>query len=491
MKRADRRAFTLAYAAWLIGIFAYFIPAATWNPVSRFNLTRALVERGSLRVDPYVASTGDRALVNGHWYSDKAPVVAVLAVPAYAAVRVVQSLRGVRPDFEAYSTARTPAVRVTPNQAFQQGLYVASLSTSGVAGAALGVLMFELLRRRGTVRRALLGSALGVLGTPVLGYATSFYGHVPAAAFVLGAIVCLDGRGQRFDDETPPRSRIRIAGACLALASGSEYLVTLPAAVVAVWFLTTLPAPLRLRAFGDLLVGGALPALLVAGYHTAVFGAPWRTGYSFETVPEFVAGHSGGFMGLRLPHLEGLFGLTFGVRRGLFYVSPVAALGLVLALRRTIRCRDWAMGAGLAVLGVLLLLNAGYYMWWGGAAVGPRHLIPGMVFLAAGVAFLPAFGRPWLGRVLVLLAVVSVLNALAIAFVGVEAPEHGDVLREFVWARMRSGRIAALSGASNLGLKMGLPAVGSVLPLLAWVVAGFLYLDRQVRGAGAPRRTSA
>jgi hypothetical protein len=71
MRRPDRRAFTIAYAAWLFGIFAFFIPPATWNPVSRFNLTRALVERGSFQVDPYASSTGDRAFVAGHWYSTR------------------------------------------------------------------------------------------------------------------------------------------------------------------------------------------------------------------------------------------------------------------------------------------------------------------------------------------------------------------------------------------------------------------------------------
>jgi hypothetical protein len=488
MRRADRLAFTIAYAAWLFGILAFFIPAATWNPVSRFNLTRALVERGSLQVDPYVESTGDRSLVNGHWYSDKPPVVGVLAAPAYAVVRVAQRIRGVEPDFEAYGTEKTPALRVTPNQAFQQGLYVSSLFTSGIAGIAVALLAFELLKRRTTTRRAFLGSALAVLGTPILGYATSLYGHVPAAAFVLGAIVCLDTRGQRPPDGLPSPRRLRIAGACIGLTAGTEYLVAIPAALLAVWFLAITPGPARWRAFLNIAVGGAVPVLFVAGYHTAVFGAPWRTGYSFETQPEFVAGHAAGLMGIRLPHFEGLFGLTLSVRRGLFYVSPVLALGLVFLARTIWRHRDWALGAGLSVLLALLALNAGYYMWWGGAAAGPRHLIPGMAFLAAGIAFLPSYGRPWLGRIVVLVALASALNAFAIALVGVEAPERGDVLRDFAWARMGAGRIAAMNGASNLGLKVGLPAVGSVIPLLAWVAVGFAYLWRQLAQGDARTR---
>jgi hypothetical protein len=169
-------------------------------------------------------------------------------------------------------------------------------------------------------------------------------------------------------------------------------------------------------------------------------------------------------------------------------VSPVLALGLVFLARTIWRHRDWALGAGLSVLLALLALNAGYYMWWGGAAAGPRHLIPGMAFLAAGIAFLPSYGRPWLGRIVVLVALASALNAFAIALVGVEAPERGDVLRDFAWARMGAGRIAAMNGASNLGLKVGLPAVGSVIPLLAWVAVGFAYLWRQLAQGDARTR---
>src|SRR5689334_21928584 len=111
MKRTERRTFMLAYAAWLFALFAFFLPAATWNPASRFALTRAVVERGSFQIDPDANSTGDRALVNGHWYSGKPPIVSFVAVPAYAATRALQSLRGTRPEYQATGTETMPAMR--------------------------------------------------------------------------------------------------------------------------------------------------------------------------------------------------------------------------------------------------------------------------------------------------------------------------------------------------------------------------------------------
>jgi len=479
MKRAHLRTFRLAHAAWLFGIFAFFIPAATWNPVSRFNLTRAIVENGTLSVDPYVTSTGDRALVNGRWYSDKAPVVAFLSVPAYAAMRVTQSLRGSRPEYRAYSTPKVPAARVIPNKAFTQALYVCSLSTSGVAGVAVGLLLFEFLRRRTTFRAAFIASSVAILGTPMLPYATSLYGHVPAAALILGAIVCLDRRGSRPRGAFPTNRNLTIAGACLALAAGVEYLTAVPVLLVGVWFLIPLSWHERLSAVGRMALGAALPALLVGAYQTALFGAPWRTGYSFEDRPEFAAGHAIGLLGIHLPHWDGIFGLSFGVRRGLFYLAPVLVLGLFFTLRYVARRRDWATIAGLIVLFSLFFLNAGYYMWWGGASAGPRHLMPGLAFLAVGLAAVVRTKYRIVRALGAVLALVSVANCVAVTLVGIEAPEQGDILRGFVWPRFRAAHFASMNGASNLGLKLGLSPVASVLPLLAWGVLGYQYLLRQ------------
>src|SRR5260221_2607216 len=82
--RDSERWFSAAYGIWLFGLFAYFVPAATWNPVSRFDLTRSIVERGVLNIDDLVSDTGDRAHRGEHWYTDKAPIPSLIAVPAYA-----------------------------------------------------------------------------------------------------------------------------------------------------------------------------------------------------------------------------------------------------------------------------------------------------------------------------------------------------------------------------------------------------------------------
>ena len=480
LKRVELSGFRLAHAAWLFGIFAFFLPTATWNPVSRFDLTRAIVEDHSLRIDPYVKNTGDRAFVHGRWYTDKPPIVSFVAVPIYAAVHLVQKARTLEPDYEVFGTLLHPAARVAPNKAFQQALYACSLATSGVAGIAVGLLLFELLRRRTSSRIAFASSTLVLLGTPLFPYSTSFYSHVPTAALLLAALVCLDQRGVRPLGSLPSPSRLRIAGACLALAPGCEYLTAAPAALLGLWFLAVTPPAQRLRALGGLALGAALPVAVLAAYHTAAFGLPWRTGYSFMTNPEFVAGHASGLLGIHLPTGRGAFGLSFGVRRGLFYLSPVAVIGVLFGIAHARRRRDWVFGAGLAALGLLFCLNAGYYMWWGGAANGARHLIPALPFLAAGVMVGLRARQRWVRGLTLATGLLSVLNYTVLTAVGIEAPERGDLLYAYAWPRLQSGRLATFAGGSNLGLKLGLPGAASLVPLVLWGSLGFAYLWLQV-----------
>src|SRR6185503_12099361 len=120
----------------------------TWNPVSHLDLTRAVVERGTLSIDAWVDNTGDRALAGGHWYTEKAPLPSFLAVPAYVVVHATQYVRGEAPEYSVFSREDIPAQRVVVNHAFQQSLYVCSLSTAGAGTALIGVLLFFVLRKR-------------------------------------------------------------------------------------------------------------------------------------------------------------------------------------------------------------------------------------------------------------------------------------------------------------------------------------------------------
>jgi hypothetical protein len=502
---ASNGARALRGTAGLLGLllfvtYAYFIPAPAWNETSRFNLVRSLVERGRLDIDPFHQNTGDKAFRDGHHYSDKAPGASLLAAPVYAAYYGWLHLSGREVPAQIVRPARPGADEIDPwagegyvlfNPAFRRALYVCNLFTNALAGAALGALFFLVLAGRGVPLRLALASTLALaLGSLVFPYATMFYGHVLAAAFLFGAFFLLEAssnqkvaaaHGPPGQDATESIGfsgrKVAAAGALAGLAVATELPAAIGTLVLGLYAASTVRKSLRLRALA-LFFAGALPPLLVlAGYHTAAFGSPLRSGYSFVATTEFAEGMSRGLFGIGVPRPSVLLELLFGRARGLLYVAPVLVLGLIGLVRGVLSARGGGprremAAAGLLVLG-FLIMNAGYYMWWGGAALGPRHLIPALPFACLGIPqALPATRRRLAYALLLPLLVVSVGNQLVATAVSPLAPVETDVLRDHVWAHFLAGRIAILPGAANGGMLLGLRGPASLLPLLAvWLLA--------------------
>src|SRR5437867_6129209 len=73
------------------------------NSWARMGLVFAVVERGELNIDPVIRTgvTHDWSQAGGHYYSNKAPGPAFLAVPFYFVQHVVQKAIGVNDDSPA------------------------------------------------------------------------------------------------------------------------------------------------------------------------------------------------------------------------------------------------------------------------------------------------------------------------------------------------------------------------------------------------------
>src|SRR5258705_9840378 len=91
----QRRALLIFAVAFIS--YAYFYQGGGWNQNSRFDLVRAIVEQGTLRIDAYHENTFDKAYYEGHYYSDKAPGLALLALPAAALPRPLLHVIGIDP----------------------------------------------------------------------------------------------------------------------------------------------------------------------------------------------------------------------------------------------------------------------------------------------------------------------------------------------------------------------------------------------------------
>ena len=82
----------LALAAILLVGLAYatMIQSFSWNQTSHYDLIRSLNNDGTT-IDAYQENTGDKAFYKGHWYSARAPGLALFALPFYDALNLVDA----------------------------------------------------------------------------------------------------------------------------------------------------------------------------------------------------------------------------------------------------------------------------------------------------------------------------------------------------------------------------------------------------------------
>ena len=99
---------------WLLVVcYAYFIPMGpNWNADSRLYTTFAIVDHHTLTIDAYRQRLGDISFARGHYYSDKAPGLSLLAVVPYIGLHMVlPGLRG--RGYDSYSRMRFSIKRDT------------------------------------------------------------------------------------------------------------------------------------------------------------------------------------------------------------------------------------------------------------------------------------------------------------------------------------------------------------------------------------------
>jgi len=454
-----RRRVSVPLFALVFGTYAYFYQAGGWNQNSRFDLTRAIVEQGTLSIDAFQENTGDKALRDGHWYTDKAPGLSLLAVPAYALVHAVRA------------------------GAVVAGSYLGTVCAVALPSALAALQLFALGRLIGL--SAAWAAALTLayaLGTLALPYSTIFYGHQLSAALGLSAFALVWRRRAPM-----------LAGLLLGLAVAVDY--TSVVLVIAVMGY----AVVKLRARGVLwLIAGGVPiALALGAYHAAAFGHPLALPYEFVLQEHR---RMGWFMGIAAPDPRVMGALLVGPYRGLFFGSPwlVAGIpGLAVLARRGFRAEAITCG-GIAF--AYLLLNAGLVDWHGGWAMGPRYLVPAIPFLAVGAMGLvlawPA-GTP-ARRMLAGVggAAVAVSFALMLMGTAVRPDVPLTIARpftQFVIPSFWHGRVArsnhAIDGegvsgvraAWNLGHLVGLDRLPTLLPLAAWMALTGWWLARAVR----------
>jgi hypothetical protein len=396
---------------------------------TRYELTRHIVLSRKLTVEPTLF---DRAVYGGHSYSDKAPGMSFLATPVFELERIAGVARA-------------------PDRWESEG----DLSLWGIRVATSGAFFLLTVLLVGRVAEELVGGT-GALAAAVYGVCTiaapiapTFFEH-DAAGFFAFAGFLLVWRARRRS------AMLALAGASLGTAVLFQYATMLIAVTVFLY-----AAVVTGRRASWILVGALPPALALAAYDWAAFGSPFHLSYRY-VVNRYTEQQHGGFFGIGVPTLVGVRDALV-VHRGLLVFSPVllgAAVGLWWMAHHGRRAEAILCGA---VALLFLLLDAGYFLPYGGNSPGPRFFAPALPFLVLGIPYAAGrFRRPTLA-----LAALSAVLTAADALTWSARPENDgwyprgglDDVAKTVWMWLGLSRSAG--AALVLGLALATVAVGA------------------------------
>ena len=469
--------------------YAYFYQGADQSVACRFDLARAMLEQHRLFIDGYCGyNTADIISFAGHYYSVKAPGAAFTALIPWALFSniLLPLFWKNEPIYWAFTT------------------YLTTLFTSGLATAAVGVVIYRFARFLGATEGRGAGVAiLFGLATIAFPYATELTGEPLAGASAFTAFYLV----ATYSSESRLR-RAFLAGFLAGWAVLNDYPAFLIAAAVGIYALFKVRRLSHLAVFS---LGAAITAAIMLGYNWAAFGKPLFFSYQAYSMPgnsQFPE-QAVGFVGLTYPKLPILWNILADPQRGLFFCNPVLILAIpgaiCFARARKFRAELVVMSFAIASM---ILFNASYgasiVSWGGGTATGPRQIIAIVPFMILPIALLPA-ACDWLIGALGTFSAWLMLMATA---TNPHFPyEYDNPVWDFAWqlylrgdfamnrdAFFGGGNVAGDTVAFNLGKILHLPR-----PLQLWPLAGIwilgaqelLEVSRASARLAAPRMTSA
>ena len=426
-------------AILLIGIaYATIIQSFSWNQASHYDLIRAL-DQDKTTIDANQANTGDKVFYKGHFYSARAPGLALFALPFYDTLNFLDADRVAR-DSQA-------------QRSDDEMVYFIGLWSNVLPGLLLLLLVWRVSERFEPGYGAAAAAMLG-LGTLVLPLSTLLFSHVFTAFLGFGAFALM----LKERDGPPSPMLLGVAGVAMGYAVASEYPLFFVALVLGLFLLSRRDAltPLGVvtRA-GAYILGGIVGIVPLLLYNHYAFHS-W-THLAYSDVPR----QQKGFFGIGAPSLKVLSTLLFD-SRGLLTISPVlilAAVGTVMLYRRGKRAE------ALTVAGICACYvgyNSGYYLPFGGGFMGPRFLTTMLPFLAFPLAIaLKRFPGPTIALGAVSIA-TTVIATITHPLVGYETETDS-------WMRYLSKGFFQPTIASAFGLGRGW---GGIWPFLLAAAGG-------------------
>jgi hypothetical protein len=316
------------------------------NTTSRALPVVTYYEQGTFRIDKYHELTCDKSFINGHYYTDKAPLPTLVVLPFFG---VLVKTGIINPDSDG--------------NLFGSHIYMLGGFLAGSVPFVIItlVIFFSIISLKPPLSQVIL--AMGPLYASFLFVFTgSYFAHLFAGLLLLVSYINLK------------KEKYLLSGVFAGLTFISEYNL---AVIFLIWTLLVIYRTGQFKPVVQFALG-TLPSILFIGWYNYKFtGSPFELLYKYHTFDQ----HSNQY-GFLLPGIQSVWGLSFSWYRGVFFFAPFLLLLLVPFWRSFIAMKYRFLFNNYLVLpaAIYFLFISSFFAWWGGWTYGPRFLT-GVVIL--------------------------------------------------------------------------------------------------------------
>lgn len=310
---------------------------ANWNTASRASMPLSIVLEGNINIDEYAEFTGDKATINGHYYSDKGPSMGFLMTPVIFISDLIY-----------------PLENLDAREQLKLAVILGAILFGSIPFSLCGYWIYKRRFRQDPFGIPML--ILFFFGSFLFIYAGSFYSHAFSGFLLLASVLSLE------------REKYLLAGILIGTAFMTEYTLALFGFGIGFWLLFY-----RRQGLPLFILGCSILIIIQGIYNYTLTGSALDFAYKYQE--NFIQNSMN--YGFSTPSIGALYDITLAPYRGLFFYSP-----MLLVLIFTFKWKE-SFYSEYKLPVVLIITTFSYIIlfsmsksWHGGWSYGPRYLYP-------------------------------------------------------------------------------------------------------------------
>ncbi len=350
------RKFILAFFFINLILSTFYLDAwQNGNTVSRALPIITYFEDGTFCFDKYQDHTCDKSYIDGHYYTDKAPLPTYVVLPFFG-ILVKSGI--ILPDANG--------------SLFGEHIFLlGGFLTASLPFAIILLMAFLAIRNNKSSFSPVFLSMLPFFGSFIFVFAGTYFSHILSGILLLSSYLYLK------------KDNFLVAGIFAGLSFLCEYNL---AVIFMIWGVQIIIRKKNIKPAIYFSLG-VLPSLIFIFYYNYHFtGSPFEMLYKHHTFNELHKNY-----GFSLPTVTSVWGLSLSPYKGLFFYSPFILFFIVMAFKPVIMKGIRYFLTSYLILPIIIyyFFIASYFGWWGGWSYGPRLLLAVAILLTyEGVIYL-------------------------------------------------------------------------------------------------------